>query len=63
MNLTLKLGGLTESVDVISSASTIDLTSPSTETTISQDLLGSMPLNIGTVQLRDGAAELLAGHQ
>jgi hypothetical protein len=48
VNLTLKLGGLTESVDVISSASTIDLTSPSTENTISQDLLGSMPLNIGT---------------
>ena len=48
LNLTLKLGGLTESVDVISSASTIDLTSPSTENTISQDMLGSMPLNIGT---------------
>jgi hypothetical protein len=48
INLALKLGGLTESVDVVTNASTIDLTSPSTETKISHDLLGSMPLNIGT---------------
>jgi hypothetical protein len=47
-NLTLKLGGLTESIDVVTNASTIDLTSPATDTKISQDLLGSMPLNIGT---------------
>ena len=47
VNLTLKIGGLSESIDVVTSASTIDLTSPSTENTISQDLLGSMPLNIG----------------
>jgi len=47
VNLTLQLGGLTESIDVITNASTIDLTSPATETSISQDLLGSMPINIG----------------
>ena len=39
VNLTLKIGGLTESIDVVTNASTIDLTSPSTETSISQDLL------------------------
>jgi hypothetical protein len=48
VNLALKIGGLTESVDVVTNASTIDLTSPATETTISHDLLSSMPLNIGT---------------
>lgn len=48
INLSLKIGGLTERVDVVTNASTIDLTSPATETTISHDLLSSMPLNIGT---------------
>ena len=47
VNLTLALGGLTESVDVVTNASTIDLTSPATETSISQDLLTAMPINIG----------------
>jgi len=48
VNLSLKLGGLSETVNVVTSSSTIDLTSPATETTISHDLLSSMPLNIGT---------------
>jgi hypothetical protein len=48
VNLSMKIGGLTESVDVVSNASTIDLTSPATETTISHELLASMPINIGT---------------
>jgi hypothetical protein len=48
VNLALKIGGLSETVEVVTNASTIDLTSPATETTISKDLLSSMPLNIGT---------------
>ncbi len=48
LDLVLKIGGLTESIDVVTNASTIDLTSPSTETKLSHDLLSSMPLNIGT---------------
>ena len=47
VNLALMLGGLTESVEVVTSASTIDLRSPSTENTISKSLLSTMPINIG----------------
>ncbi len=61
VNLTLKLGGLTESIDVVTSASTIDLTSPSTETSISQDLLGSMPLNIGTFNVATQLLDKMPG--
>jgi hypothetical protein len=61
VNLTLKVGGLTESIDVVTSASTIDLTSPSTETSISQDLLGSMPLNIGTFNVATQLLDKMPG--
>ncbi len=56
VNLTLRIGGVTESVDVVSNASTIDLTSPATETKLSHDLLSAMPLNIGNF---NAAASLL----
>jgi hypothetical protein len=61
VNLTLKLGGLAESIDVVTGVSTIDLTSPSTETSISQDLLGSMPLNIGTFNVATQLLDKMPG--
>ncbi len=51
VNFTLKVGGITETIDVVANASTIDVTSTATDNTLSQDLLKNMPINIGNVQL------------
>ena len=61
VNITMKIGGLSESIDVVTNASSIDLTSPATETKISQDLLGSMPLNIGTFNVATGLLDKMPG--
>lgn len=45
--LALKVGGLTESVEVTASASTVDTTTASSDNSLSQELLKSMPINIG----------------
>lgn len=47
VNFTLEIGGLAETVEVVAASSTIDATSTSTETTLSQSLLGNMPINLG----------------
>jgi hypothetical protein len=43
----MKVGGVTESVEVIANASAIDATSAATDNVLSQDLLQSMPINMG----------------
>jgi hypothetical protein len=43
--LAMAVGGLTETVDVVANAVTIDTTSTKTDTNLSQDLLFSMPLS------------------
>lgn len=43
--LTMAVGGLTESIDVVANAVTIDTTTTATDTNISQDLLFAMPLS------------------
>lgn len=43
----LRVGGLTESVEVTANASTIDTTSTASDNSISQDLLANMPINLG----------------
>jgi hypothetical protein len=53
---TMRVGGLTENVEVVANASTIDTTSAATDNSLSQDLLANMPLNLGTF---NAAAELL----
>ena len=47
VNFTLKVGGLTETVDVLGSAATIDITSTATDNSLSSDLLQNMPINMG----------------
>ncbi len=44
VKLTMVVGGLTESVDVVASSITIDTTSTKTDTNMSQELLFSMPI-------------------
>jgi hypothetical protein len=44
VNLTLPVGGIAETVNVIASSVTVDTTTTSTDTTVSQDLLFSMPM-------------------
>jgi hypothetical protein len=45
--LSLKVGGLTESVEVTATASTVDTTTAATDNSLSQGLLSSMPINMG----------------
>jgi hypothetical protein len=45
LNLTLEVGGLTESVTVVGSATKVDTTTTATDTNISQSLLFSMPIS------------------
>jgi hypothetical protein len=45
--LSMAVGGLTETVDVVANAVMIDTTSTATDTNLSQDLLFSMPLGYG----------------
>ena len=48
LELSLKLGGLTETVDVRGAASTVDVKSAATDTNISNDLLTLLPLYSST---------------
>ena len=60
--LAMTVGGLTETVDVVANAVTIDTTTTATDTNMSQDLLFTMPL--GARQPGDVEhPELLAGRQ
>lgn len=45
--VTLRVGGLAESVEVTASASTVDTTTTASDNSLSQELLKSMPINIG----------------
>lgn len=45
VNLAMTVGGLTETVDVVANAVTIDTTTTATDTNMSQDLLFSMPIS------------------
>lgn len=45
--LSLKVGGLAESVEVTASASTVDTTTAASDNSLSQELLKNMPINIG----------------
>jgi hypothetical protein len=45
--LAMSMGGLTETVEVVANAVTIDTTTTATDTNMSQDLLFSMPINVG----------------
>jgi len=56
VNFTLKVGGLTETVEVTGNAATIDITSAATDNSLSSDLLQNMPINIGNF---NAAASLL----
>lgn len=47
VSLALAVGGVSESVDVVANAVTIDTTTTATDTNLSQDLLFSMPLGYG----------------
>lgn len=47
VNFTLRIGGVTETVDVVGNAATIDITSTATDNSLSQDLLQNMPINLG----------------
>lgn len=45
--LTMRVGGLAESVEVTANASTVDTTTTATDNSLSQELLKNMPINIG----------------
>ncbi|MBK9242855.1 MAG: TonB-dependent receptor [Acidobacteria bacterium] len=45
LKLTLELGGVTEAITVVGSTAKVDTTTTATDTTISQDLLFSMPIS------------------
>ena len=45
VNLSMAVGGVTETVDVVANAVTIDTTTTATDTNMSQDLLFSMPIS------------------
>ncbi len=47
VNFTMKVGGMTETVEVVGNAATIDITSTATDNALSSDLLQNMPINIG----------------
>ncbi len=47
VNFGLKVGGITESVEVTATSSTIDVTSTAADNTLSQSLLENMPINLG----------------
>jgi hypothetical protein len=48
VNFTLRVGGVTESIEVVANSSTIDVTSTASDNTLSQGLLANMPINVGT---------------
>jgi hypothetical protein len=47
VDFSLKVGGLAERVEVVANASTIDVTSASTDNSLSRDLLANVPINVG----------------
>ncbi|HYN02428.1 MAG TPA: TonB-dependent receptor [Vicinamibacteria bacterium] len=54
INFTLGVGGVTETVDVIGESPVVDVTSSSTDNTLSQDMLFNMPIRVD-----NAASELL----
>jgi len=48
-SLTLKVGGMTDSVDVLGESPLVDVTSSSTDNSLNQDLLFNMPIRYGNV--------------
>jgi outer membrane receptor protein involved in Fe transport len=48
-SFTMKVGGLTESVDVLGESPLVDVTSSATDNNLSQDLLFNMPIRYGNV--------------
>jgi len=49
VDFTLKVGGVTESLDVVGEAPVVDVTSSATNTQLSQDMLFNMPIRYGNV--------------
>ncbi|MGE5813557.1 MAG: TonB-dependent receptor [Acidobacteriota bacterium] len=48
VNFTMRVANLAETVEVTATSSNIDVTSTASDNTLSQNLLSSMPINIGT---------------
>jgi hypothetical protein len=47
VNLQLTVGSLSETVEVVGTSANVDATSTATDNTLSQDILATMPINIG----------------
>lgn len=61
VNFTLRVGGMTETVDVVGNAATIDITSTATDNSLSQDLLQNMPINLGNFNAAAGLLNYTPG--